>query len=84
MKPMATVKRQEFDVLIIGAGIAGLTAAIHLADSGRKVCVINRAFDAGESNTRYAQGGIIWWGEEDSPELLRRDIDEAGDEVGRK
>jgi L-aspartate oxidase len=84
MKPMATAKRQEFDVLILGAGIAGLTSAIHLADSGRKVCVINRAFDAAESNTRYAQGGIIWWGEEDSPDLLRRDIDEAGDEVGRK
>jgi L-aspartate oxidase len=72
------------DVLIIGAGIAGLTTAIYLADSGKDVCVINRAFDPEESNTRYAQGGIIWWGEDDSPELLRRDIDEAGDEVGRK
>jgi L-aspartate oxidase len=84
MKSMPNGKRQEVDVLIIGAGIAGLTAAIHLADSAKTVCVINRAFDAEESNTRYAQGGIIWWGEDDSPELLRRDIDEAGDEVGRK
>jgi L-aspartate oxidase len=76
--------RQQYDVLIIGAGIAGLTSAIYLGDSGKRVCVINRAFDPEESNTRYAQGGIIWWGEDDSPELLHRDIDEAGDEIGRK
>ncbi len=81
---MSTAKRQRFDALVIGAGIAGLTTAIHLADMGRRVCVINRAFDPEESNTRYAQGGIIWWGEDDSPALLLKDIDEAGDEIGRK
>src|SRR5438105_596316 len=84
MDQMDTAGRQQYDVLIIGAGIAGLTSAIHLADGGKRVCVINRAFDPEESNTRYAQGGIIWWGEDDSPELLHRDIDEAGDEIGRK
>ena len=44
--------------------------------------MINRAFDPDESNTRYAQGGIVWWGEDDSFELIESDIDEAGDEVG--
>jgi len=75
-------ERTTCDVLIIGAGIAGLTAAIQLADRGKNVVVINRAFDPDESNTRYAQGGIVWWGEDDSLELIESDINEAGDEVG--
>ena len=77
-----TTQRTSCDVLIIGAGIAGLTAAIQLADRGKNVVVINRAFDPDESNTRYAQGGIVWWGEDDSFALIESDIDEAGDEVG--
>ncbi len=79
---MTGSRRSTCDVLIIGAGIAGLTAAIQLADRGKNVVVINRAFDPEESNTRYAQGGIVWWGEEDSFELIESDIDEAGDEIG--
>ncbi len=79
---MTDTEKNTCDVLIIGAGIAGLTAAIQLADRGKNVIVINRAFDPDESNTRYAQGGIVWWGEEDSFELIESDIDEAGDEIG--
>jgi L-aspartate oxidase len=44
------------DFLIIGAGIAGLRAAITLAASGRVLVVTKEAL--GESNTQYAQGGI--------------------------
>jgi len=68
-------------VLIIGAGIAGLTTS-HLS-AAVKQSASSTGLDAEESNTRYAQGGIIWWGEEDSPSFsaaYRR----AGDEVGRK
>ncbi|TCK75191.1 L-aspartate oxidase [Acidipila rosea] len=46
----------ETDYLIVGAGIAGLRAAIELAASGR-VLVITKE-QLGESNTNYAQGGI--------------------------
>ncbi|MBV8632159.1 MAG: L-aspartate oxidase [Silvibacterium sp.] len=46
----------ETDFLIVGAGIAGLRAAIELADSGRVLVVTKEAL--GESNTNYAQGGI--------------------------
>lgn len=44
-------------VIIIGSGVAGLTAAIDLDAAGHDVVVITKA-DASESNTRYAQGGV--------------------------
>lgn len=45
------------DVLIIGSGIAGLTAAWKLAKEGLKVILITKK-ERTESNTNYAQGGI--------------------------
>jgi L-aspartate oxidase len=69
----------ETEVLIIGCGIAGATAALRLArNSQRQITVITRAQDSAESNTRYAQGGIIGRGPDDTPELLARDIIAAG------
>lgn len=46
----------ETDFLIIGAGLAGLRAAIALARAGR-VLVLAKG-EITESNTQYAQGGI--------------------------
>lgn len=46
----------ETDYLIVGAGIAGLRAAIELCETGRVLVVTKEAL--GESNTNYAQGGI--------------------------
>jgi L-aspartate oxidase len=69
----------EADVLVIGCGIAGAAAAMRLAlDRQRQVLVVTRAADTAESNTRYAQGGIVGQGDGDSPELLARDIVTAG------
>ena len=48
------------DVLIIGTGIAGLTNAIKLAESGLEVIIISREEDANITNTAWAQGGIIY------------------------
>jgi L-aspartate oxidase len=65
------------DFLIIGSGIAGLRAAIALAEVG-DVIVLTKA-DPRESNTGYAQGGIAAaMGPDDSPELHRDDTLEAG------
>jgi L-aspartate oxidase len=47
---------ERFDVLIIGSGAAGLTAALHLAPF-RRVAVITKG-PVDEGSTRYAQGGI--------------------------
>ncbi len=69
----------ETDVLIIGCGIAGATAALRLAqDRQRQVLVVTRTYDPEESNTRYAQGGIVARGKEDSAALLTEDILHAG------
>ncbi len=67
------------DVLIIGSGVAGATAALQLAqDPSVRVTVLTRAADPHESNTRYAQGGIVSRGPDDDPDLLAADILRAG------
>jgi len=66
------------DFLVIGSGIAGLRAAISLAEAGT-VIILTKA-DPRESNTGYAQGGIAAAiGADDSPELHARDTIAAGD-----
>ena len=66
------------DFLVIGSGIAGLRAAIALAEAG-EVIILTKA-DPRESNTGYAQGGIAAAiGPDDSPELHARDTIAAGD-----
>ncbi len=69
----------EADVLIIGCGVAGAAAALRLAgDRQRQIVLITRVADPLESNTRYAQGGIVSLGEDDSPDLLVQDVLAAG------
>jgi L-aspartate oxidase len=69
----------QADVLVIGCGIAGASAALRLAqDPQRQVTVVTRAADPQESNTRYAQGGIVTLGEGDGADLLVEDILAAG------
>ena len=50
------IKSIKSDILIIGSGIAGLSSAFKLAKHFRVAVVTKR--EAGEANTRYAQGGI--------------------------
>ena len=46
----------ETDFLVIGAGVAGLRAAVELASAGRVVVLAKR--EVTDSATQYAQGGI--------------------------
>ena len=69
---------QSVAVLIIGCGIAGSTTALTLADAGIPVTVVTRARRPEDSNTFWAQGGIIYQGVNDSPALLSEDILRAG------
>ena len=68
----------ETEVLILGSGVAGATTALTLADAGVPVTVVTRATQAKDTNTYWAQGGIIYKGVEDSPQLLAEDIERAG------
>lgn len=66
------------DVLIIGSGIGGCITALRAADYGAKVILITKSTDLSDTNTSKAQGGIIYKGVSDSPELLMKDIAVAG------
>lgn len=68
--PFDTVElpSRECDVLVVGSGIAGLTAALHAAAFARVLLVTKAPLT--ETNTWYAQGGIAGAvGEADSVEL---------------
>jgi len=71
----------QTDVLVLGCGIAGGTAALELAEAGLDVLIVSRAERAEESNTYWAQGGIIYTAPDDAPELLAKDIEHAGDGI---
>lgn len=69
---------ERFDFLVIGAGIAGLSAAIRLADTGTVLVVTKE--ELAESNTAYAQGGIaVAMGGEEDVALHLADTMAAGD-----
>jgi len=70
--------RIKTDVLIIGSGIAGCTAALELAKQNIKVTLVTSGKDVDNGNTPYAQGGIVYRGQTDTPERLSRDILTAG------
>jgi L-aspartate oxidase len=68
---------REFDFLVLGSGIAGLSYARKVAPYG-KVAIVTKK-DRAESNPTYAQGGIAAvTSKEDSVELHVRDTLEAG------
>ena len=68
----------KVDCLIIGSGIAGIIAALELAEKGLDVILLTADKQALESNSYYAQGGIVYKGLDDSSEKLYTDIIEAG------
>lgn len=47
----------NFDLIVIGSGIAGLSFAIKTAANGLRVAIVTKKASA-ESNTNHAQGGI--------------------------
>ena len=70
--------RHYYDAVVVGSGLAGLTCAIYLKKAGLQVVVMTKEPKLYETNTYYAQGGIIASTDNDSAELLRSDLLRAG------
>ena len=68
----------ETDFLVVGAGVAGLRAAVELAPAGRVLVLAKK--EVTESNTQLAQGGIAAaLSDEDEISLHLQDTLNAGD-----
>ncbi len=72
---MSATLNHQYDVLIIGTGIAGLSAAAALAEKGLNIAIVTREKDPSMTNTVWAQGGIIY--AKGSEESLVEDIMKA-------
>ena len=71
---------EHVDFIVVGAGVAGLRAAIALAEAG-KVLVLAKQ-ELTESATQYAQGGIaVALSDEDEISLHLQDTINAGDGI---
>ncbi|MGQ9611203.1 MAG: L-aspartate oxidase [Chloroflexus sp.] len=57
LRRVPPVRDRSVDILVIGAGVAGLTAALAAATRGARVLVLARG-SLSESNSAWAQGGI--------------------------
>ena len=68
----------ETDFIVVGSGVAGLRAAVALAETGGRVTVLTKD-KASESNTEYAQGGVaVVLSDDDDTELHEEDTLVAG------
>lgn len=60
------------DYIVIGSGVAGMRAAISIAEAGGQVTVLTKD-KASESNTEYAQGGVAVAMAEDDETILHQE-----------
>ena len=77
MQDTPVAQAAQLPVVIIGAGLAGLTVALNLAETQPVIVLAKRQLE--EAATAWAQGGIVGvLGSDDSIESHVRDTQEAG------
>jgi len=71
------------DLLVVGTGAAGLTAALAAAERGASVLMLTKGH-AADSSSRHAQGGIAGvMGDDDTTDLHAIDTERAGRDLCR-
>jgi len=66
---------EQADVIIVGAGIAGLVAATELADAGRRVLIVEQESEQNLGGQAFwSLGGLLFV---DSPEQRRMGIKDS-------
>ena len=78
---MTWLGADELDLLVLGSGVAGLSAAVRAADElALRVGVLTKS-DLSQAATRWAQGGVaaVLGGDPDSTDLHLADTLAAGD-----
>ena len=73
----------EWDVVVVGAGVGGLSAAIRLAARGQRVCVLEQNAHAGGKMGQITSNGFRW---DTGPSVItmRPVLDELFQSAGRR
>jgi succinate dehydrogenase/fumarate reductase flavoprotein subunit len=71
------VTATETDVLVIGGGAAGLSAALSAHDGGARVCVIEKGAALG--GTAAISGGVVWIA--DNPQMRAAGLADSAEEA---
>src|SRR4051795_12154349 len=77
----AVAERVSFDVLVVGSGASGLSAAVSAEKAGARVALVTKGA-LQSCNSAKAQGGIqAAFGDDDSPEQHAEDVWQSSHET---
>ncbi len=71
LHPEASLPREEHDVLVLGTGLAGMSAALAAREAGARVTVLDKAPETSRSgNTRFSGGALRCPTKENTVDML--------------